>query len=299
MSNTTSIGDRAICEELSCVQLGSVSKPVETAYINNVIPTPAANLQEVCNVGNTTSTDIISSLGSFKAPIGLFQGAGVDSTADITSTTDIVANQNLTATNGDITATGGNITCVSGTTSSVDIVASNRITGTNQITCTTGDITANTGDLVATTGGCRAGEGFSLLNRIQFKTYYGGTTATAPLAVAPQGITPLRVFTMPNPVGTTFQLTVFLTNSQINAQEFAFEVHNLPRFCLRDYQLHMTAQTYRNGGGFSLGFNGIVIGEAISDPTNTSKCTCIFNTAQPYAAQQIKCNVRFEYSPSP
>ncbi len=63
MSNTTSIGDRAICEELSAVQIGSVSKPVERAYINNVIPVPAANLQEVCNVGNTTTTDITLSTG--------------------------------------------------------------------------------------------------------------------------------------------------------------------------------------------------------------------------------------------
>jgi len=292
MSNTTSIGDRAICEELSAVQIGSVSKPVQVAYINSVLPVPAANLQNVCNQGNTTNTDIISSLGSFKAPIGLFQGAGVDSTADITTTTDVVANQNLTATNGDITASGGNITCVAGTTSSVDIVASNRITATNQITCTTGDV-------VATAGGCVAEEGNSKFNRIQFKTYYGGTSASSPLDVAPQSITPLRVFTMPSPTGDTYQLTLYLTNSQASAQEFAFEVHNLPRFCLRDYQLHMTAQTYENGGGFSLGFNGIVIGESISDPTNTGKCTCVFNIAQPYASQKIKCNVRFEYSPTP
>ena len=157
-------------------------------------------------------------------------------------------------------------------------------------------ITASTGDITATAGGVVAGTGNSLLNRIQYKTYYGGTDAVNTAAVAPQSSTPLTVFTMPS---DTYQLTLFLTNSQPAAQEFAFEVHGLPSNVLRDYQLHLTAQTYDNGSGFSLGFNGIVIGESISDSGDTTKCTCIFNVAQPYTAQKIKCNVRFEYSPSP
>ena len=219
MSNTTSIGDRAICEELSAVQIGSASKPVQVAYINSVLPLPVGTLQEVCDKGNTTTTPI---------------------------------------------------------------------------NCET--LTASTGDITATAGGVVAGTGNSLLNRIQYKTYYGGTDAVNTAAVAPQSSTPLTVFTMPS---DTYQLTLFLTNSQPAAQEFAFEVHGLPSNVLRDYQLHLTAQRYDNGSGFSLGFNGIVIGESISDSGDTTKCTCIFNVAQPYTAHKIKCNVRFEYSPSP
>ena len=246
MSNTTSLGDRAICEELSAVQIGSVSKPVQVAYINSVVPTPAESLQNVCDVGNTTTTSI--TCNGLTAPTG-----------------------DITATAGDITATAGSIVAGSG-------------------------ISTATGDIIATAGGVVADAGNSSLNRIQYKTYYGGSDAANTVAVAPQTVTPLVAFTMPS---DTYQLTLFLTNSQPAAQEFAFEVHGLPSNVLRDYQLHMTAQTYENGGGFSLGFNGIVIGESISDPTNTTKCTCIFNVAQPYAAQKIKCNVRFEYSPTP
>ena len=160
----------------------------------------------------------------------------------------------------------------------------------------TDDVAATRGNLVVTIGGVLAPVGNSTFNRIEYTTDFGGTTAAAPLSVAPQSITPLRVFTLPT---GTFQLTLFLTNSQASAQEFAFEVHNLPTNVLRDYQLVMSAQTYDNGGGASVGFNGIVIGEAISAPTDTTKVTCIFNVASPYVAQKIKCHVRFEYSPSP
>lgn len=298
MSNTTSIGDRAICEELSCVQLGSASKPVQTAYINNVIPLPVGNLQQVCDLGNTTTTAVIASalIANGSGGVEASNGDIVASIGDvlagdkITAGTTLIAGTGITSTAGDITAVAGDIVATAGKiTSGANMNCGTTLEVGTGITCTLNDI-------VATAGGFLAGAGNSLFNRIQYTTFYGGTTAGAPLAVAPQSTTPLRVFTMPS---NTYQLTVYLTNSQPAAQEFSFEVHGLPTFVLRDYQLHMTAQTYENGGGFSLGFNGIVIGESISDPTNTTKCTCVFNTAQPYASQKIKCNVRFEYSPSP
>lgn len=62
MSNTTSLGDRAICDELSAVQIGSASKPVQVAYINSVLPLPVGTLQQVCDIGNVTTTPITCEL---------------------------------------------------------------------------------------------------------------------------------------------------------------------------------------------------------------------------------------------
>tara|TARA_R110001632_G_scaffold209810_1_gene334636 strand:- start:6069 stop:6947 length:879 start_codon:yes stop_codon:yes gene_type:complete len=127
MSNTTSIGDRAICEELSAVQLGSVSKPVERAYINNIFPVPAADLQGVCDNGFTTTTAVIASAL-------IANGAG-----------------GVEASNGDIVASIGEILAGDKITAGTTLVA-----GTG-ITSTAGDITAATGDIVATTGKITSG----------------------------------------------------------------------------------------------------------------------------------------------
>ena len=116
MSNTTSIGDRAICEELSCVQLGSASKPVQTAYINNVIPTPAESLQNVCDVGNTTTTtitcnDLTASAGNVVATAGDFVATA--GKAEIESNITTKAG-NFTADVGNFVATAGNFTATAG-----------------------------------------------------------------------------------------------------------------------------------------------------------------------------------------
>jgi hypothetical protein len=58
---TTALGDRSKTGVLLAEQLGTSNEPVNTAYITNIVPPPTAvtgNLDDVCLVGNTTSTDI-------------------------------------------------------------------------------------------------------------------------------------------------------------------------------------------------------------------------------------------------
>ena len=68
--------------------MGSASKPIDTAYITNIVPPPGGStptLQEVCDTGNNTTT-----------------GLNVD--GDYGST-----NGDITTTNGDITTTNGKV----------------------------------------------------------------------------------------------------------------------------------------------------------------------------------------------
>ena len=328
---STSLGEQAIVGTLLATQLGTETSPVKYAYIDNVVPVPAATLQQVCDQGNTTDTGITVTAGDINVSLG-----AISALTDISAGGNITADVDLEAQNGNITAPNGTVTCGNGVTAATgDITAT-----TGDIVATAGDIVATAGDVIvtagkvqtfsgnietgsgdhvvngsgdfrtigsgdficasgditATAGGVLAAAGNSQLNRIQWTGYFGGTSASSPIGVTPQSITPLHIFTMPS---DTYNLTVFLTNTQPGAQEFAFEVHDLPSRVLENYQVVMTTQTYDNGGGASMGFNGIVIGESISAPTDSTKITCIFNVASPYAAQKIKCNVRFEYSRSP
>lgn len=306
---SSALGEQALVGKLLVTQIGEESYPVQTAYINNIVPVPAATLQQVCDQGNTTDTGITVTNGDINVSFG-----GITALTDINAGGSLNADLSMEAENGNITCPNGSISCGNGmsiagvggdfTTAQGDVVATiGNVVAGNNVTASAGNITAVGGDIVATArdfiasaGGILAAVGNSQLNRCEYTTDFGGTTSAAPLSVAPPSSTPLRVFTLPT---GTFQLTVFLTNSQPAAQEFAFEVHNLPANVLRDYQIVMNSQTYDNGGGGSMGFNGIVIGESIADPTNNTKITCVFNVAIPYVAQKLKCNVRFEYNPSP
>jgi len=337
------LGDTSKTKTLIANQLGTPSNHVAIAYIDSIQPAPPFNedLQATCNIGNVTTTDLISSngdiiatTGSIKAPLGVFEGAGVDSTADISTSTNIGATGNITSLNGNIEATNGNISCIAGVIGAPDLVATNTLVVTNNISCSAGNIsapnggivckddiviatgdiittlgsatiedkinakagniTAETGSFVATSGGIVAGDGESLLNRIQYNTYYGGTKATSTVALT--NVPPYNSFTLPT---GTFQLVLFATHASAGATSFPFEIHNLPANCLRDYTLQISSQTYDNGGGASLGFNNVVVGEAVSAPTDDTKCSVFINVQKPYVAQLMKFTVRFEYSPSP
>jgi hypothetical protein len=337
---TNALGDRSSTQILTAQQLGTPSNHVKTAYIDNIIPAPGGStptLQQVCDTGSTTTTDVTLTTGILnttkinttaadrliiegRVSIGnsLTPNYELEIQGQLAPTIeikDLPFNSILRLTafdqNSTIKTVGAfPLNLQVNSQPRIEMKTNNRTVfynssgldcfnvngATDDVAATRGDLICTAGNVTATVGGVLAPVGNSQLNRLEYTTSFGGTTAALPLSVAPQSITPLRVFTLPT---GTFQLTVFLTNSQASAQEFAFEVHNLPTNILRDYQLVMSAQTYDNAGGLSLGFNGIVIGEAISAPTDTTKVTCVFNVAQPYVAQKIKCNVRFEYSPSP
>lgn len=199
MSNTTSLGDKAICNELSATQLGSVSKPVDTAYITNIIPHPSLstpNLQNVTNEGNTTTNgivvndvtatglngsgnalqgggnivsdtgDIIASGGNLSAPSGFVTGTNVTATTgDVRAVAgDVIANGDITATTGDITATAGDV-------NGVVVEASDEVKAQN-------DIISDTGDIKATNGSLTAGNLISAVGKIT-----AGTSMTAGTAI--------------------------------------------------------------------------------------------------------------------
>ena len=164
MSNTTSLGDKAICNQLSATQLGSASKPVDTAYITNLIPPPGGggvgSLQDVCDVGSVTTTSIACNDLSTNLNIVCVNG--------VISTTI----GNIQADNGDINAPIGNIT------------SGNVITAGSGIVCATGDIDASTGDVNATTGDVNAGNDVKAQNDIistagDIKATAGDVVATA------------------------------------------------------------------------------------------------------------------------
>ena len=206
MSNTTSLGDKAICNQLSATQLGSVSKPVDTAYITNIIPHPSLstpNLQNVTNEGNTTTNgievndltttgvngsgnaiqaggnivsdtgDIIATGGNLSAPSGFVTGTNVTATTgDVRAVAgDIEAIAGDVIANGDITATTGDITATAGDVNGVVVEASDEVKAQN-------DIISDTGDIKATNGSLTAGNLISAVGKIT-----AGTSMTAGTAI--------------------------------------------------------------------------------------------------------------------
>lgn len=65
--NTISLGDRAIVKDLIAVNIGSENKHVSNLWVDNIFPTPGLNLtlQDVCDNGNTTSSNITIEPQSF------------------------------------------------------------------------------------------------------------------------------------------------------------------------------------------------------------------------------------------
>jgi hypothetical protein len=61
---TTALGDECITKKLFSNELGSASKPIDTAYITNIVPPPGGGatptLQEVCDTGNSTTTPVLT-----------------------------------------------------------------------------------------------------------------------------------------------------------------------------------------------------------------------------------------------
>ena len=58
---TTALGDECITKKLFSDELGSASKPINTAYITNIVPPPGgtSNLQDVLDAGNSATQDIL------------------------------------------------------------------------------------------------------------------------------------------------------------------------------------------------------------------------------------------------
>jgi len=65
------LGNLTTTNTLLVEQLGTPAKPVNTAYIANLVPPIASDtLQQVCDTGNTTTTDIDMSLGNLTLAAG-------------------------------------------------------------------------------------------------------------------------------------------------------------------------------------------------------------------------------------
>lgn len=217
MSNTTSIGDRAICNELSAVQIGSESKPVQTAYINNVIPTPAESLQNVCDVGNITTTSI--QCGGLNST-ALIQTAGA---ADIYSDGDLTANNDIEASNGDIRAPNGGVDCLAVMQSGNGFIAN------------AGGVRADAGDITAVAGNLKAEAGQVSTKQIKITPLIDGGSSQAFPQVPPFSPIPdmtgvsKGAFWIYDPANATiqFQVETGIVDCVLNATTFiSFNQYN-------------------------------------------------------------------------
>jgi len=190
---TNALGDTCLTKLLMAETLGTPSKHVQTAYIDNIIPHPSLatpNLQNVTTEGNTTDTDIVMSLGNLEVTAGHVEAGGhVHAVTNIVTTTgnieaqlgdihtlagDIIsAGKVQAATN--ITATTGDIKTLAG-----DIDSSGTLTAGTGITSTTGDITASSGKVLAshceTTGHMEAGTHVQAGSHVIATTYVKADT---------------------------------------------------------------------------------------------------------------------------
>ena len=295
MSNA--LGDRSSTKILTAEQLGTPSNHVKVAYIDSIIPAPpfTEDLQATCDIGNTTTTPInceslnVTGGAGSAYSIVTFDGIKVNSGGITLDEDDLVVNDGtITVANGDIDVTVGSITVAAG-----DIVATagSVIAGTT-VTAGTG-ITATAGDITATAGGIIA-NGNSLLNRVQYNTYYGGSSYTSPIALSL--ILPYVAFTLP---ADTYTFVLFATHAVSGSASFPFELHTSLTDVMKDYSLIVSGQTANNNGAVSIGYSNIVSGDSVSDPTNKSKITVIVNTAVGATTQVMKFIVKLVYSPSP
>ena len=249
----------------------------------------------------TAGTDITSTAGDIKTLAG-----DIDSSGSITAGTEVVAGTGIRNLTGDIVSevgrisvgTVGNPTGATGNiinygTGSI-ICEQGHIRASTYITADTGDIESTAGDLKAPAGGVDAPLGNSLFNRMQYTTYYGGSTFAAPLALV--NVAPYNNYTIPN---GTYNFVLFCTGV-VGSATFPLELFTSYTDLLKDYSVKVDFQTCDNAGNASLGFNNIVIGHAQSAPADTSKCTILTNSTLVYAAPTIvKITVNLEYSPSP
>jgi len=288
MSNA--LGDRSSTKILTAEQLGTPSNHVKVAYIDSIIPAPpfTEDLQATCDIGNTTTTPIncesLNVTGGAGSPYGIVsvEGIKVNSGGITLDTDDLVVNDgSITVANGDIDVTVGSITVAAGA-----VIAGTTVTAGTGITATAGDITATAGGIIA--------NGNSLLNRVQYNTFYGGSTYTAPIAIT--NIAPYVAFTLPV---DTYTFVLFATHAASGSSSFPFELHTSLTDVMKDYSLIVSGQTANNNGAVSIGYSNIVSGDSVSDPTNKSKITVIVNTAVGATTQVMKFIVKLVYSPSP
>jgi len=288
MSNA--LGDRSSTKILTAEQLGTPSNHVKVAYIDSIIPAPpfTEDLQATCDIGNTTTTPIncesLNVTGGAGSPYGIVsvEGIKVNSGGITLDTDDLVVNDgSITVANGDIDVTVGSITVVAGA-----VIAGTTVTAGTGITATAGDITATAGGIIA--------NGNSLLNRVQYNTFYGESSYTSPIALSL--ILPYVAFTLP---ADTYTFVLFATHAVSGSASFPFELHTSLTDVMKDYSLIVSGQTANNNGAVSIGYSNIVSGDSVSDPTNKSKITVIVNTAVGATTQVMKFIVKLVYSPSP
>ena len=216
----------------------------------------------------------------------------VNGATDLVSVTrgGLVVNNSITSTTGDFLAPAGRMIAN-------DFIRSD----TGNILAATGDVYANTGDVYSISGNLRADAGGVLaplgnskFNRMEFNTYFGGSSYGSPIAITSSS--PYNAFTIPT---NTYNFVLFATHASSGSTFFPFELHTSITDVLKDYSLIVSAQTANNNGGASLGYTSIVSGDSVSDPTNKSKITVIINTAVGATVQVMKFIVKLEYTPSP
>jgi hypothetical protein len=282
------LGDRSSTKILTAEQLGTPSNHIAIAYIDSIQPAPPFNedLQATCNIGNTTTTPIICD--SLTATANDITAAAGDIEATLG---DITAGGEIVSVSGNIEAMAGNITALVG---NIEATAGDITAVAGNIQATAGDITATLGNIVATSGGVTAAAGNSKFNRMEYSYYYGGSTYAAPIALT--NVLPYVAFSIPPNIYT---FVLFYTHALVGVSSFPFELHTSLTDVLKDYNIIVSSHTANNNGGQSLGYNNIVSGDSLSDPTNKSKITVIINTSGTYASQTLKCIVQLVYSPSP
>ena len=111
---TTALGDECITKKLFSDELGSATKPIDTAYITNIVPPPGGGatptLQQVCDTGNSTTTglNVDGDYGSTNGDITTTNG-NIDATTGIVSGASMVAQTEYFTINGDFRTTNGRV----------------------------------------------------------------------------------------------------------------------------------------------------------------------------------------------
>jgi len=165
--------------------------------------------------------------------------------------------------------------------------------GTGHVSAATGDLFTVSGDIYANSGDLTIG-GNSLLNRMQYETYYGGSTFGSPI-VLNNGL-PYQHFTLPN---GKYNFVLFCKGIA-GSMSYPLELHTSYTNLQRNYSIKVDFQTADNAGNASLGFNNVVIGYADSAPTDSKKIGILVNSSLVYATPSVlKITVHLEYSPSP
>lgn len=131
MGDSTSLGSSATCGTLLADTLGSNANRIDTIYVDNIIPHPSVtlpNLDNVCQAGNTTSTDIVIQSGqkleveqintALSDNLSIQGKVGVDSAAPATGNVKLQIGDGTTGSMIALNNTGGKTIKVGQPTSS-------------------------------------------------------------------------------------------------------------------------------------------------------------------------------------